>query len=122
MSRTLVAPNGRKRIFLGRLGHEVYNQAISQIPQAVVTDQTKFSLPPTFDKHRDCYLINEAHDGTLTEVPWGQEGYYIETYTKNVTKPIDFRKCTLYRDFELVIPAEAEWSKESWYRLKKWEC
>lgn len=121
-TRTLVCPNGRKRVFLGRLGHEVYNQAISLIPQGVVTDQTKFEgMVPTFEQHPDCFPINEAHDGVLAEVPWGREGYYIEDYMKNVTKPIDFRRCTLYRDFELVIPAEASWSKESWYRLEDWK-
>jgi len=66
-------------------------------------------------------LINEAHDGTLAEVPEGMEGPYIEEYKKNVETGIDFRKCSLSRDFVLTIPSEASVSKENWLSLEDWK-
>lgn len=120
-SRVLVAPNGRRRIFLSRIDNHLYNEAISFLPQAIVSDQTKFSLIPTFETCPEAFLINEAHDGTLAEVPIGREGFYIDTYIKNVTASIDFRRCTLSRDFNLVIPAEASWSRDNWYSLEDWK-
>lgn len=122
LHRTLVAPNGRRRQFLGRIDAHLINEAISQLPQCIVSDQTKFSLIPTFEQCGDyAYLINEAHDGTLAEVKKGREMEYISTYKKNIEIPIDFNKCSLRRDFNLVIPAEASISEESWYDLKEVE-
>jgi hypothetical protein len=118
-TRTLVAPNGRTRQFLGRIDDHLYNEAISQLPQCIVSDQTKLSLIPTFETCGDfAYLINEAHDGTLAEVPIGREMDYAMVYKQNIEKPIDFRRCTLSRDFELVIPCEISISKNSWYDLE----
>jgi hypothetical protein len=64
------------------------------------------------------YLINEAHDGVLSEVKLGFELKYAKIYKENVEKEIDFRRCTLSRDFNLKIPCEISISKESWYDLE----
>lgn len=118
--RTLVAPNGRTRQFLDRVDDHLYNEAISQLPQCIVSDQTKTSLIPTFQDCGDfAYLINEAHDGTLAEVPIGREMEYAKVYKKNIEVSIDFRRCTLSRDINLVIPCEVSISKDSWYNLEE---
>ena len=119
-TRTLTAPNGRTRQFLDRIDDHLYNDAISQLPQAIVSDLTKTSLIPTYDYCSDfAYLINEAHDGTLAEVEIGREMDYAMEYKKNVEKAIDFRRCTLSRDFNLVIPCEVSMGRASWYDLKE---
>ena len=118
-TRTLVSPNGRRRQFLGRIDDHLYNEAISQLPQAIVSDQTKFSLIPTYGECKNyARLVNEAHDGTLNEVRKGQEMEFAQIYKKNIEIPIDFSTCSLRREFNLVIPCEASMSGESWYDLK----
>lgn len=117
--RVLVAPNGRRRDFFGRINEETVNQGISQLPQAIVTDYMKFALPKVRaamgDKMRP---LSEAHDGFLSEVKNGHEEEYAVCFKKNVEVGIDFRSCSLSRDFELIIPCEAEMSKTNWMEMK----
>lgn len=123
-TRTLVAPNGRVRQFLGKMDSHLHNEAISQLPQCIVSDQTKFSLIPTLEEFPAARMITEAHDGTLAEIPIGMEMKYGRIYKRNIEKGIDFNSCSLKRDFELVIPCEIEIAENggSWYDLKgvKW--
>ena len=120
-TRTLISPNGRSRKFMDRIDSHLYNEAISHLPQAIVSDQTKFSLIPTMESCGFARLINEAHDGVLAEVPEGREGEYIREYKKNVEQGIDFRRCSLRREFTLVIPCEASVSKTNWLQLEDWK-
>lgn len=121
-TRTLVSPNGRRRQFLDRISDRLYNEAISQLPQSIVSDQNKFSLIPTTEKCGDYFnLINEAHDSTLSEVLIGKEEEYYKEYKKNVEKGIDFRNGSLPRDFELIIPCEASISNTNWLEMRKFE-
>jgi hypothetical protein len=83
----------------------------------VVSDQTKFSFDKTFTECPWAYLLNEQHDGALAEVPIGRELEYGASYVKNVTTPIDFRTCSLSRDFELIIPCEVSVG-ENWYEMR----
>lgn len=117
-TRVLIAPNGRRRDFFGRIDESTYNEAISQLPQAIVTDATKFSLIPTLAECPTARMLYEAHDGTMAEVRIGEEERYIEIYQHNVEQPIDFRKGSLPRDINLVIPSEASMG-ESWNSLKE---
>jgi hypothetical protein len=118
-TRTLVAPNGRRRQFLGRIDHKLYNEAISQLPQAIVSDQLKFSFIDTFAECPWARLINEQHDGALAEVPKGRSEEYWTVFQRNVEKPIDFNKGSLQRDIQLVIPSEVSITDGSWYDLKE---
>lgn len=121
-TRTLESPNGRRRQFLDRINEHLYNEAISQLPQAIVSDQTKFSLIPTMAKCDEFVnLINEAHDGTLAEVIIGREEEYVREYKCNVEKGIDFRRGSLKRDFELIIPSEASISTTNWMEMRKYD-
>ncbi len=121
-TRTLVAPNGRRRTFFDRINQGVYNEAISFLPQAIVSDQTKFcGIIPTFsdlDIASFAFLLTEQHDGTLAEVQIGKELTYAAAYKKAIETPIDFRSCTLSRDYQLVIPAEVSVG-ENWYFMEE---
>lgn len=117
-TRNLICPNGRRRDFFGRPDHHTINEGISFIPQAVVSDQTKFSFIPTFDRCQWAHLLSEAHDGSLAEVPIDRKIDYFREYKKNIETPIDFRKGSLKRDYQLTIPCEAE-AGESWGGLEK---
>ena len=123
-TRTLVAPNGRVHQFLGKMDSHLHNEAISQLPQCIVGDQTKFSLIDTLQEFPSARMVTEAHDGTLAEILIGREMEYGRIYKKNYEKPINFNRCSLKRDYELVIPVEMEIAVDggSWYDLKgvKW--
>jgi len=119
--RKLVAPNGRKRDFFGRYDDDMVNEGISMLPQAIVGDQLKFSFPATFKEATYARPLVEAHDGCLSEVPKGREIEFAKVFKKNVEIGIDFRRCSLSRDYTLVIPMEAEWSDTSWERMVKLE-
>jgi DNA polymerase I-like protein with 3'-5' exonuclease and polymerase domains/uracil-DNA glycosylase len=106
-TNSLVCPNGRRRDFFDRIDHHAINEGISFIPQAIVSDQTKFSFIPTFAECPWAYLLVEAHDGALAEVPLDRQEEYGAIYRRNITKdPIDFRHGSLKRDFQLTIPCE----------------
>jgi len=115
----LIAPNGRRRDFYDRIERETYNEGISFLPQAIVSDQTKFAgIGRTFcdsSIYSWAHLLEEGHDGILAEVVKGRELEFAELYKRNVeSEPIDFRKCTLSRDLQLVIPCEVAIG-ESWF-------
>lgn len=115
----LVAPNGRRRDFFDRIDRHTYNEAISQLPQSIVSDQTKFhGIGRTWSDRRVydfAHLLVEAHDGILAEVKRGRDREFGRMYKTNIEgTPIDFRTCTLRRDYELTIPCEVAIG-ESWY-------
>lgn len=116
-NNNLICPNGRRRDFFDRINHHTINEGISFIPQAVVSDQTKFSFIPTFQEATWAYLLCEAHDGSLTEVPIGMEKEFYSIYKRNIETPIDFRFGSLKRDYNLTIPCEAE-SGQTWDGLE----
>jgi DNA polymerase-1 len=117
--RILISPNGRRRQFLDRIDQHLINEAISQLPQSVVSDQVKFSFIPTFESAGWATLIIEQHDGFLSEVPTGREEEFYIIAKSNLEKPIDFRNCSLKRDYNLIIPSEVSISTENWYNLKE---
>lgn len=118
---TLIAPNGRRRDFFDRISGGTVNEAISQLPQAIVSDQTKFcGIVPTFSSEIAAYshLLAEQHDGILSEVKIGREEQFYLTYKKNVEQPINFKRCTLSRDYELTIPCEVSVG-ENWWEMEE---
>jgi len=120
-SHCLVAPNGRRRDFFDRIANATYNEGYSFLPQAIVTDQTKFEgilrTDSLISKEWAC-LLNEQHDGVLYEVRKGRELELARIYKTNVESPIDFRNCTLSRDYHLVIPCEVSIG-ETWFDMKE---
>lgn len=117
-TKTLRAPNGRMRQFFGRFDEHMINEGISQLPQAIVTDYLKSGLRQTWDECPWARPLSEAHDGFLAEVPIDREHEFSKHFVKNTQVPIDFRTCTLNRDFLLTIPVEVEVSKENWKLMK----
>jgi len=115
----LVAPNGRRRDFFDRIDKRTYNEGISFLPQAIVSDQTKFiGIGKTYaDKsiYEWASLLAENHDSALSEVKRERAYEFGFLYKKNVeSESIDFNKCTLKRDYRLTIPCEIMIG-ESWY-------
>lgn len=118
----LIAPNGRRRDFFDRIDKHTYNEGFSFLPQAIVADQMKFEgIVNTYETTKDyAYLLTEQHDGVLYEMYPDKAKEFYSTFKANVEKPIDFRTCTLSRDFQLLIPSECEWGS-NWFGLEKME-
>ncbi len=114
----LIAPNGRRRQFFDRIDKRTYNEGYSYLPQAIVSDQVKFEgIVPTHETTKDfAWLLTEQHDGVLYETKPEKAKELASTYKLNVEKEIDFRMCTLHRDYRLKIPCEVE-SGECWYGM-----
>ncbi len=68
---------------------------------------------------KDLRYLTEQHDASLVEIRKDELERYAALVKKYVETPIDFRKCSLKRDFELVIPSEIEWSENSWFDMVK---
>lgn len=119
----LVAPNGRRRDFWDRIDKHTYNEAISVLPQMIVSDQTKFhGILKTFENcsiYEYANLLVEAHDGALMEVRKDRAMEIALKYKENIeSEPIDFRRGTLRRDYLLTIPCEISVG-ENWYDMRE---
>lgn len=118
-TQMLVAPNGRLREFFDRPGSKQDNEAISFLPQAIVADHMKFEgILKTCTEMPDVLPIVEAHDGVLSLVPKEKDEEFTEKVQRNLSTPIDFRKGSIKRDYQLVIPSEAG-SGENWGEIEE---
>jgi uracil-DNA glycosylase family 4 len=115
----LRSPHGRIRQFFGHRNDTLYKEAYSMIPQATVSDHTKFTMPLIIDDVPSCEFLLEKHDSLLMEVPIVEKEAAFESFRRNYERPISFREGSFVRDFDLVIPAEIKWSDENWMNMKK---
>jgi DNA polymerase I-like protein with 3'-5' exonuclease and polymerase domains len=112
-NRILLSPHGRREVFFERWGSELFKQAYSFIPQATISDLVKFAmvviekrLNPKF-----FHFCGESHDSCLALV---KDEYVCEATNvikEEMERPINFSKCTLSRDYDLVIPCEVKVGK-----------
>jgi len=73
--RTLVNPFGRRHIFFGRIGLELFKEAYAFLPQSTVSDVNKKALKRLY-KHY--IVLLELHDGLILSVPKGEVHFAIE--------------------------------------------
>jgi uracil-DNA glycosylase family 4 len=120
----LVSPHGRRRQFFNKWGRDLWKEAYAQIPQATVSDQTKFAMLqgrrriPGYLK--DWFFLLESHDSALALVRDELVPEYIKVMTEEFERPIDFKNCTLSRDYKLVIPAETVVGKRWIGQSEEW--
>lgn len=127
-TRALVAPNGRRRDFFDALypqsrAENVFNEAISFLPQAIVGDQTKTGIENFYStkESEGCEMLVEAHDGVTFEVPKDKIRAAAESYKRGIEIPIDFNYCSIKRDYQLTIPVEAEFSDTNWHNMQSYD-
>lgn len=123
--RELRSPHGRVRQFLGKLTSEYFKEGYSYIPQAVVSDHTKFTtIRPLAEKwctdgSEKAYFLAESHDSGFFEVHKDYVEPFGEDFKKFGETAISFREGTFLRDFDLVIPLELKTSNTNWYEMKE---
>jgi DNA polymerase I-like protein with 3'-5' exonuclease and polymerase domains/uracil-DNA glycosylase len=119
--RYLITPYGRRRDFFAKFSKDLLKEALAYIPQSLISDITKFTmpritseLPGYMTKYK---FVTEQHDGILAEVHKDYAVGYVESFKRLYERKVDFRKGSLPRDFDLVIPAEMAMSSENWKNL-----
>jgi DNA polymerase-1 len=119
-NRTIRTARGRIRQFLDRLNDDLYREMDSYIPQADVSDQTKWSMM-RMKKKFGKYLrfVMEAHDAFAAEFPATMQDEFAGYAKEYMETPIDFSGCTIPRG-SLVIPCDVEIG-ENYKDFKKWK-
>lgn len=117
-------PCGRLRRFFKKIDQHYINVAYSQLPQSAVSDHTKAAALRINSRidHTKAFLVAENHDSITALVHWTYIRKYCKITKEELERPIDFRSCSLARDFELVIPAEFSIGRKNWgqmHELKK---
>lgn len=103
-TRTLVSPFGRRRTFFDDMSTDLLREAFAFIPQSTVGDRVKFAMCEL----PDVRICMEAHDGLLIKARH-DELKDIYNRTKSLMEaPIDFSNCSIKRNYQLSIPAEAK--------------
>lgn len=124
-TRLLVSPQGRQRFFFGKIDDSLYREAYSFIPQATITDQMKnimLHISDNFDAAGlSANFIYENHDGTLAEQKIEEAERFLELFQEASSKTIDFRRCSVPRDIDLLVPAELEYSLTNAKEMKPYK-
>lgn len=106
--RTIENPFGRKRLFLGRWGDELFKEAYAQFPQSTVADKINeqglefiYYNQQWFGK---VYILNQIHDSIVIEIPvdagWTYHAECLLRIVESLETPITWRGTTF------TIPAD----------------
>lgn len=87
--KVLYSPLGRKRIFHGRMGEQLINEALSFIPQSVVVDIANMGMVKLFKLGYD--ILAQNHDAVLLQVPQKELARHIPIVLAAMTIPINIR-------------------------------
>lgn len=119
-SRLLRTPHGRRRQFFGKLNDETFREAYSYIPQAVVSDHTKFTtITSLVEAFPDAWFVSESHDSATFEVRDYEVEEFSNAFRRFGETAIDFsQEGSMKRDYQLVIPVEIKTGCD-WYNMKE---
>lgn len=104
--QTLTTPFWRRRDFFGRFDTHMMKEALAYIPQSTTGDAIKFFMPEIEAAAPWLQFLVEMHDGLLCEIPAEKLEESAHIMKREIERPIDFRRCSISRDFELTIPVE----------------
>lgn len=110
-SKSLRTPLGRYRQFFEELKDKYIKAAYAFIPQSTISDHTKFTMWRIAEEFGGwqgnlVHFLAEMHDGILAEVRNDIVERYLESFKRHYERSIDFRGCSLSREYDLVIPCE----------------
>lgn len=123
-NRRLISPHGRVRTFLGMIDDETFKEGYATIPQATVSDHNKFIvLKILCDKYCEQVArpVAEQHDSNTFLVRDEFVQNFCIDFRRAIETPINFRKCSFSRNYDLVIPGEIETSSTNWKEMQRWE-
>ncbi len=120
-SRVLTTLHGRRRQFFDKLTAETFREAYSYIPQAIVSDHTKFDtiVPLSHWAEDKAFFLAESHDSAFFEV----QNDFVEPFCLKFKEfeetPLIFDTGSFIRDRSLVIPLEVKTSTTNWYEMRE---
>lgn len=100
--RTIENPFGRKRLFLGRWGDELFKEAYAQFPQSTVADKiNEQGLAYVYYNQQwfgKVYILNQIHDSIVIEIPvnagWTYHAECLLRIVESLETPITWRGTT----------------------------
>lgn len=123
-SMTLVTPYGRRRVFFGQWGKELFKQAYAHIPQSTVSDHFHGAIQPELGIKgglievyknictHEIKLVNDSHDSCMLEVPKEVAHEVGERVRNTLRRPV------IVNGEEVTIPVDLEIG-ERWGELEK---
>ena len=120
-TRELKSPQGRTRQFFEQMHDQTYKEGYATIPQATISDHVKQTMIDLDALNLDIKFYLEAHDGLLLGVRKDEIDDVARVVVDFMERPINFKECTLSRDYDLVIPAECQVSHTNWRELTPYE-
>ena len=105
--RTVTNLMGRRRVFLGRWGDELFKQAYAQIPQSTVADIiNERGLTFIYENFEEVELIMQVHDSVAfqipLDVPWKRHAEILTAIKRSLEVPLSAH------GVDFVIPADFE--------------
>jgi hypothetical protein len=67
------------------------------------------------------YMLAENHDSLTAMVHYSYLRKYVGIAKRHLEEPIDFRKGTFYRDYELKIPTDVSIGRKNWGDMKEFK-
>jgi uracil-DNA glycosylase family 4 len=112
----LRSPFGRERQFFNRWGTEMFKEAYAYLPQTIVSDQVKFAMLRIAQRlgghyMKNFFFLEESHDSFLALCRDDLVRWCNGIIKEELERPINFRNCTLSREYNLVIPCDIKVGK-----------
>ena len=119
--RFMENPYGRPRMFYDKLDGHGIKVALSWYPQSVISDGTKLAVANINDRidKMQARIVAENHDSITALVKRGYIRKYLSIAKTELEAPIDFRKGTFYRDYQMVIPSEWSIGRKNWEQMRE---
>jgi DNA polymerase I-like protein with 3'-5' exonuclease and polymerase domains len=103
--RTLTNPFGRKRIFFGRWGEELFRVAYSWEPQSTVADRLNTSLVRIDREMPKVQLLVQVHDALVAEINEADLDEVVPQMKELMEEPFEINGDLIK------IPAEFKWGR-----------
>lgn len=106
--RTIVNLMGRRRLFMGQWGDDMFKEAYAQLPQSTVADVVDerglIHIYYNQDRYREVELLEQVHDNIGMQIPisigWHRHAEILLGIRKSLETPL------VWHDREFVIPAD----------------
>jgi DNA polymerase I-like protein with 3'-5' exonuclease and polymerase domains len=114
-TRVLITPFNRRRLFLGRLGDEIFRKGYAYLPQSTCVEymnRAMLRVDLRLSKEQGRVLL-QVHDAMVLSVKREHVRRVIELVVEELALPV------VINDSPLVIPTEVKMSERSWGHMKE---
>jgi uracil-DNA glycosylase family 4 len=112
-TRLLVTAFNRRRLFLGRMGEELFRKGYAQYPQSMCVDYMNRAMVRVDLRLRaPAALLLQIHDAMLVHAPKEMENEVVQIMVEELAVPV------VIDGEPLVIPTEIKTSEKSWRDMK----